>query len=57
MAVYTKPSTLAAAALPATTTEPKEFTEDWMITLDRENRLPWMPAGRPMRIMASSCSR
>ena len=42
--------------MPATTVEPKELTEDWMITLDRENRLPWIPAGSPMRIISHSLS-
>ena len=30
-------------------TSPKVLTEDWITTLDREKRIPWNPAGRPMR--------
>lgn len=30
-------------------TSPKVLTEDWITTLDRENRMPWNPAGRPIR--------
>ena len=36
----TKASMLAAALLPAMTMAPKEFTEDWMMTLEMEKRLP-----------------
>ena len=34
------PSILAAAELPATVTAPNEFTEDWMITLEKEKTIP-----------------
>ena len=27
--------------------EPKELMEDWITTLDRENTIPWNPAGSP----------
>ena len=48
MAVYTKPSRLEEAELPATTMEPKELMEDWMTTLERLNTVLCSPAGRPM---------
>ena len=39
---------LAEAAEPAImAVEPKELMEDWMTTLDRENTMPWNPAGSP----------
>ena len=28
------------------------MTEDWIITLEMENRLPCRPAGRPMRMIS-----
>ena len=42
-----KPSMLVAAALPAMTTDPKKFTEDWMMTLEMANSELWIPAGTP----------
>ena len=41
---------MQATPLPATTRDPKEFTEDWISTLEMENRLPCRPAGRPDRV-------
>ena len=34
------------------TTDWKEFTADWISTLEIEKRLPCRPAGRPMRIIS-----
>ena len=48
MAVYTKPSRLEEAELPATTKEPKELMDDWMTTLERLNTVLCKPAGRPI---------
>ena len=33
--------------MPAMATDWKELMEDWISTLEMENRLPWNPAGRP----------
>ena len=39
---------LEEAAEPATRAASlKEFRDDWMTTLDRENTMPWNPAGSP----------
>ena len=54
MATYTKFSTLEAAEPPATTISPKELTELWMTTLERENKMPWKPAGSPTRKICRS---
>ena len=56
MPIHVKPSMLAAAELPAMTTDPNEFTDDWMMTLEIENMQPWMPAGRPILTMFFSSS-
>ena len=48
MAVYTNPSMLAEAVLPAMAMDPKELTEDWISTLDMEKMAPCMPAGSPI---------
>ena len=53
---YRKPSIFWDAALPDMRMSPKELTEDWIITLEMENRELWMPAGRPMRIIFISCT-
>ena len=45
---YINCSTLAAAEFPAIVTAPKEFMEDWINTLERENNIPWKPAGKPI---------
>ncbi len=51
MQTNSKPSILAAAAFPVIARSPKELTEDWITTLDMEKSEPWMPAGRPMRMI------
>lgn len=56
MEVYTKPSILLAAVLPAITAEPKLLIEDWMSTFDTLKITPCSPAGRPMRRIAMSWS-
>ena len=45
---------LPAAAFPDITTSPKELMEDWIITLEMENRELCTPAGRPMRSILAS---
>ena len=56
MDVYTKPSRFPAAVFPAMAMAPKEFTEDWISTLDMEKMAPCRPAGRPILAMFSSLS-
>ena len=46
MDVYTKPSRFPAAVFPAMAMAPKEFTEDWISTLEMEKMAPCMPAGK-----------
>ena len=40
-----------AAADAAMASVPRLFRADWMRTLDKAKTMPWMPAGRPMRMM------
>ena len=56
MDVYTNPSILAEAVLPAMAMEPKELTEDWIKTLEIEKIAPCNPAGRPIFAMSISLS-
>ena len=42
---------LADAELPAIATDPNEFIDDWINTLDSENTVPWIPAGAPICII------
>ena len=54
--VPTKPSIFPAAELAATMTEPKEFTADWISTLEIEKSMLCIPAGRPIfNISLSFC--
>ena len=48
-AVAIKPLIFPPAVFADIIASPKEFTEDWMITLDMENREDCMPEGMPMR--------
>ena len=56
MDVYTKPSRFPAAVFPAMAMAPKEFTEDWISTLEMEKMAPCRPAGRPILAMFRSLS-
>ena len=46
---------VAEAALPDMNTLPKVLMEDWISTLEIENRELCIPAGRPIRIILESC--
>ena len=49
-----KPSMLAAAVLPEMAALPKEFIEDWIITLEIEKTQPCRPAGMPIFTICQS---
>ena len=54
--VYIYDSKLEPAVVPAIAKEPKEFTEDCIITLEIENKLFCIPAGIPSLSMLLSSS-